>query len=73
MNYVNTDSYFPNPYTESAPYGLPDTGGLTTPGGIVRWQNANRYQLISAGHGRQVRPWRTASPLDRSAPTTRRS
>jgi prepilin-type N-terminal cleavage/methylation domain-containing protein len=49
MNFVNTDSYFPNPYTESAPYGMPDTGGLATNGASVRWQNPNRYQLISTG------------------------
>jgi len=49
MNYVNTDSPFPNPYTESAPYGMPDTGGLPTNGAVVRWANGNRYQLISPG------------------------
>jgi hypothetical protein len=49
MNYVNTDSPFPNPYTESAPYGMPDAGGLTTAGQIVRWHNANRFQLIGTG------------------------
>jgi prepilin-type N-terminal cleavage/methylation domain-containing protein len=49
MNYVNTDSPFPNPYTESEPYGMPDTGGLPTNGAVVRWSNGNRYQLISPG------------------------
>ena len=48
-NYVNTVSGFPNPYTESLPYGMPDAGGLTTNGAGVRWQNPNRFQLISPG------------------------
>jgi prepilin-type N-terminal cleavage/methylation domain-containing protein len=48
-NYVNTVSGFPNPYTESAPYGMPDAGGLTVNGAAVRWHNPNRFQLISPG------------------------
>lgn len=48
-NYVNTVSGFPNPYSESFPYGAPDAGTTLNPGSGVRWQNANRFQLIGTG------------------------
>jgi prepilin-type N-terminal cleavage/methylation domain-containing protein len=48
-NYVNTVSFFPNPYTESFPYGMPDGGTTLTAGAGVRWQNPSRFQLIGTG------------------------
>jgi prepilin-type N-terminal cleavage/methylation domain-containing protein len=48
-NYVNSVSAFPNPYTESFPYGPPDAGSTLTAGSAARWYRADGYQVISPG------------------------